>query len=119
MSWTMSTRSLAAIMDAAPSATSAETRLPGTTHLVYRAVTIIGAIPRLRVPTNGYLFEISSTLYLDEYRKQRRQKRGGPDPRAPDDPLTPHPLERQRLGDSMDEADALDVVTLSESSGIR
>lgn len=39
--------------------------------------TIITVLPRLRVPTNGYLFEISLTLYLDECKKRGRRKRGG------------------------------------------
>jgi hypothetical protein len=102
-------------------------RLPGTTQLVYGAVTIIRAIPRLQVPTNGYLFEISYTIYLDNYRRQRRQKRGGTGPRSGDDVVcwdsdgarTLHPLEDQRIEGSMDEAETADVVTLSESSGVR
>jgi hypothetical protein len=116
-----------AVMDSAPSANSVEGRLPGTTQLVYGTVTIIRAIPRLQVPTNGYLFEISYTIYLDDYRKQRRQKRGGAGPRSRDDAAcwdsdgarTLHPLEDQRLEDSMDEAEAAEVVTLSGSSGAR
>jgi DNA-directed RNA polymerase specialized sigma24 family protein len=102
-------------------------RLPGTTQLVDCAVTIIRAIPVLQVPTNGYLFEISYTIYLDDYRKRRRQKRGGPGHRSGDDGVcwdsdgvrTLHPLEDQRLDDSMDEAEAADVVTFSGSSGAR
>lgn len=39
--------------------------------------TIVCALPRLRVPTNGYLFEISMTIYLDECKRRGRQKRGG------------------------------------------
>jgi DNA-directed RNA polymerase specialized sigma24 family protein len=38
---------------------------------------IVDAVPRLRVPTNSYLFEIAMTIYLDERRKRGRQKRGG------------------------------------------
>ncbi|MGB6308348.1 MAG: hypothetical protein WBF89_11170 [Steroidobacteraceae bacterium] len=72
------TASLAsAVMESAPSAHGAEIRQPGTLQFVHCAVTMIRAIPRLRVPTNGYLFEIAMSLYLDDYRRRRRQKRGG------------------------------------------
>ena len=116
-----------AVLHSAPSPSSAETRLPGTTQLVYCAVTIIRAIPRLQVPTNGYLFEISYTIYLDDYRKRRRQKRGGPGPRSGDDVVCSdsdgawifHPLEDQRLDECMDGAEAADVVTFGGSSGSR
>ena len=101
--------------------------LPATTQLVYSAVTIIRAIPFLQVPTNGYLFEISYTIYLDDYRKQRRQKRGGPSQGSGADVVlwdsdgarTVHPLEDRRVDDSMDEAEAADVVTSSDSAGVR
>ena len=116
-----------AVMHSAPSASSAETRLPGATQFVYCAVTIIRTIPRLQVPTNGYLFEISYTIYLDDYRKRRRLKRGGRGPRSgdevecsdSDDAWTLHPLADQRLDESMGEAEAADVVMLSGSSGAR
>lgn len=68
---------VSAVMESAPSAHSAEIRQPGTLQFVDCAVTMIRAIPRLRVPTNGYLFEIAMSLYLDDYRRRRRQKRGG------------------------------------------
>jgi DNA-directed RNA polymerase specialized sigma24 family protein len=100
-----------AVMHCAPSANSVEIRLPGTTHLVERAIAIIRAIPRLQVPTNGYLFEISYTIYLDNYRRQRRQKRGGAG--------TLHPLEDRRVEDFLDEAEAEDLVTPNESPGVR
>jgi DNA-directed RNA polymerase specialized sigma24 family protein len=94
---------VSAVMESAPSAHSAEIRQPGTLQFVYCAVTMIRAIPRLRVPTNGYLFEIAMSLYLDDYRRRRRQKRGGAgSPSAHDavrtdsdgEPLE-HPLENQ------------------------
>jgi DNA-directed RNA polymerase specialized sigma24 family protein len=50
---------------------------PDIVSFVDGAFTIITVIPRLRVPTNGYLFEISMTLYLDECKKRGRRKRGG------------------------------------------
>jgi hypothetical protein len=122
-----------AVTHSAPSANSAETRLPGALQLVYRAVTIIRAIPCLRVPTNGYLFEISYTIYLDDYRKRHRQKRGGPGPQSRDEVVcsnsnsngdddgawTFHPLEDQRLDESMDGTEAADVVTFGGSPGAR
>jgi DNA-directed RNA polymerase specialized sigma24 family protein len=106
-----------AVMDSAPAATSAEIRLPGTTQLVYGAVTIIHAIPRLQVPTNGYLFEISYTIYLDEYRKQRRQKRGGSSVQSGDEMTCWD--EDKLLDDSMDETEAVDVVISSGAPGAR
>jgi DNA-directed RNA polymerase specialized sigma24 family protein len=55
----------------------AEERHPGVTQFVDATFTVVGAIPQLRVPTNGYLFEIAMTIYLDECKKRQRQKRGG------------------------------------------
>lgn len=54
-----------------------ETHLPGAARFIECTCVVIDAIPRLQIPTNGYLFEISDTLYLDECRKRSRQKRGG------------------------------------------
>jgi DNA-directed RNA polymerase specialized sigma24 family protein len=34
-------------------------------------------LPALRIPTNGYLFEIAQSLYLDECKARGRKKRGG------------------------------------------
>jgi DNA-directed RNA polymerase specialized sigma24 family protein len=69
--------------------------------------TIVCALPRLRIPTNGYLFEIAMTIYLDECKKRGRQKRGGsgvepPVSKAPtatptDDLSIPHPIEMMTL----------------------
>ena len=39
---------------------------------------VIEAIPQLRVPTNSYLFDIATSAYLDETKRMRRKKRGGP-----------------------------------------
>jgi DNA-directed RNA polymerase specialized sigma24 family protein len=50
---------------------------PRLVQFVDGAFVIVGAIPRLRVPTNGYLFEIAMTIYLDECKKRGRKKRGG------------------------------------------
>ena len=102
---------VSAVMESAPSAHSAEIRQPGTLQFVYCAVTIIRAIPRLRVPTNGYLFEIAMSLYLDDYRRRQRQKRGGEGSpsvhdvvRADSDgqPLE-HPLENQLADQDLDD----------------
>jgi DNA-directed RNA polymerase specialized sigma24 family protein len=38
---------------------------------------VITALPRLRVPTNSYLFQIARSIYLDECKKDGRHKRGG------------------------------------------
>jgi DNA-directed RNA polymerase specialized sigma24 family protein len=104
-----------AIMESAPSAHSAELRLPGTLQFVHCAVTMIHAVPRLRVPTNGYLFEIARSLYLDDYRRRRRHKRGGADSPAHDavradsdgEPFE-HPLESQ-LDHDLDDVSHPDV----------
>jgi DNA-directed RNA polymerase specialized sigma24 family protein len=50
---------------------------PRLVEFVGGTFTIVCAIPRLRIPTNGYLFEIAMTIYLDECKKRGRQKRGG------------------------------------------
>jgi DNA-directed RNA polymerase specialized sigma24 family protein len=39
--------------------------------------TVIELLPRLRVPSSGFLFQIAVTAYLDESRRRRRQKRAG------------------------------------------
>jgi DNA-directed RNA polymerase specialized sigma24 family protein len=54
-----------------------ERHLPGAVQFIECTFIVIGAIPRLQIPTNAYLFEIADTLYLDECRKRGRQKRGG------------------------------------------
>jgi DNA-directed RNA polymerase specialized sigma24 family protein len=50
---------------------------PGLVEFADGLLTIICVLPQLRVPTNGYLFEIAMTIYLDECKKRGRQKRGG------------------------------------------
>jgi DNA-directed RNA polymerase specialized sigma24 family protein len=50
---------------------------PGLVQFVDGAFLIVEATPRLRIPTNGYLFEIAMTIYLDECKKRSRKKRGG------------------------------------------
>jgi DNA-directed RNA polymerase specialized sigma24 family protein len=54
-----------------------EVQHPGTLRFVEGSWTVIEALPLLRVPTNGYLFEIAQSLYLDECKARGRQKRGG------------------------------------------
>jgi DNA-directed RNA polymerase specialized sigma24 family protein len=63
----------------------------GTTLFVEFTVTIVESLPLLRVPTNGYLFDIAQSLYLDECKSRNRLKRRGPD--------TWHPLTRINLED--------------------
>jgi DNA-directed RNA polymerase specialized sigma24 family protein len=58
-------------------ALAAEERHPGFIPFVEGTNAVIGAMPQLRVPTNGYLFQIAMTVYLDECKKHGRQKRGG------------------------------------------
>ncbi|MGO9263996.1 MAG: hypothetical protein ACLQBA_03760 [Candidatus Binataceae bacterium] len=50
---------------------------PRLVEFVDGTFTVVCALPRLRPPTNGYLFEIAMTIYLDECKKRGRQKRGG------------------------------------------
>jgi DNA-directed RNA polymerase specialized sigma24 family protein len=58
-------------------ALAAEEVHPGVMQFVDGTFTVTAAMPRLRVPTNGYLFEIAMTLYLDECKRRGRKKRGG------------------------------------------
>jgi hypothetical protein len=112
-----------AVMESAPSARSAEIRLPGTMHFVHYVVIVIRGVARLRVPTNGYLFEIAMSLYLDDYRKRRRQKRGGSDYPSPHDAVADsdaerceHPLERLADQD-LDEENYPDLAAMQGSPG--
>jgi DNA-directed RNA polymerase specialized sigma24 family protein len=83
----------------------AEKDHPGATSFVQGTWTIVRALPRLRVPTNGYLFDIAVTIYLDECKKRARQKRGGAgvftaDPSGAADRsgiASNHPIERMTL----------------------
>ena len=63
----------------------------GATRFVEFTVTIVESLPLLRVPTNGYLFDMAQSLYLDECKFRGRLKRCGPD--------TWHPLIRINLED--------------------
>jgi DNA-directed RNA polymerase specialized sigma24 family protein len=64
---------------------------PGAAPFVEFTVTIVESLPLLRVPSNGYLFDIAQSLYLDECKSRGRLKRRGPD--------TWHPLTRINLDD--------------------
>jgi DNA-directed RNA polymerase specialized sigma24 family protein len=54
-----------------------EEQYPGASLFVKHTLNVVNMIPRLRVPTNGYLFDIATTVYLDECKKRGRLKRGG------------------------------------------
>jgi hypothetical protein len=58
-------------------ALAAEAQHPGVIQFVEDTHFVIAVIPRLRVPTNGYLFQIAMTVYLDECKMRGRRKRGG------------------------------------------
>jgi DNA-directed RNA polymerase specialized sigma24 family protein len=60
----------------------AKDRYPGVGRLAEAVLTVIGTLPRLRLPSNGFLFEIATTTLLDEIKRRRRRKRGGLDVRA-------------------------------------
>jgi len=55
------------------------------------------AVPRLRVPTNGYLFEMALTLYLDQCKSRGRKKRGGTGAKSSDAGSAQHPLDAQPI----------------------
>jgi len=55
----------------------ADEQHPGFIPFVDGTYTVVLAVPELRVPTNGYLFQIATTIYLDDCKKRGRQKRGG------------------------------------------
>jgi len=76
---------------------------PGTLLLIQGAWVVICNIPRLRVPTNGYLFEIATTIFLDECKRRGRKKRGGGGMRIDQEEAVPagnteeHPLETMAM----------------------
>jgi len=90
------------VLQATDAVATVDDRLPGANQFVRGTATVVGALPRLRVPSNGYLFETAMSLYLDDYRRRRRQKRGGAGIRPADDTALQdpeggpigHPLEQ-------------------------
>ena len=60
-----------------PASDAAEVRHPGVARFVGGAWTVVEHLPILRIPTNGYLFDIAQSLYLDECKARGRKKRGG------------------------------------------
>jgi DNA-directed RNA polymerase specialized sigma24 family protein len=58
-------------------ARAAEARLPGCQAFLGGVHNINLKLPLLRIPTNGLLFEIALSIYLDECRRRGRLKRGG------------------------------------------
>jgi DNA-directed RNA polymerase specialized sigma24 family protein len=104
-----------------PAASAAEARHPGVIRFVDGSWSVIDALPLLRVPTNGYLFDIAQSLYLDECKSRGRKKRGGAGV-APlagsagtesDDPT--HPLSRINLEENGAHDDPLET---DEPSGL-
>ena len=110
-----------AAKDGTPAASAAEARHPGVIRFVDGSWSVIDALPLLRIPTNGYLFDIAQSLYLDECKSRGRKKRGGTGvvPMAdsaaedPDDPT--HPLTRISLEENGAPEDALES---DEASGL-
>jgi DNA-directed RNA polymerase specialized sigma24 family protein len=79
---------------------AAERDHPGAALFVQGTSVIVRMLPHLRVPTNGYLFDIAGTIYLDECKKRGRQKRGGTGATAAaecTDDASSHPIERFAL----------------------
>jgi DNA-directed RNA polymerase specialized sigma24 family protein len=58
-------------------AVAVEEGYPGVFQFVDATVVVIERLPRLRVPTNGFLFDIALSVYLDDCKSRHRQKRGG------------------------------------------
>jgi DNA-directed RNA polymerase specialized sigma24 family protein len=71
-----------------------ESRHPGVVKCVGGAWTVVDVLPALRIPTNGYLFDIAHSLYLDECKARGRKKRGGSGASLgePDEKSAPHAL---------------------------
>jgi DNA-directed RNA polymerase specialized sigma24 family protein len=105
---------------------------PRLVEFVDGTFTIVCALPRLRVPTNGYLFEISMTIYLDECKKRGRQKRGGSGTAASSSMEVTaasneasdlqHPVEmlvlnQQAMGDDADFEPAASITANTNSAG--
>jgi DNA-directed RNA polymerase specialized sigma24 family protein len=88
-------------------ASSAESKHPGVIGFVDGSWAVIDVLPLLRVPTNGYLFDIAQNIYLDECKARSRKKRGGSESLNGGNGLDPangavHPLTQIDL----DEADS-------------
>jgi DNA-directed RNA polymerase specialized sigma24 family protein len=80
-----------------PHAAAVAKHHPEVGRLGESVLTVIETLPRLRLPTNGFLFEIATTLFLDEIKRRRRRKRGGVQVRAP-----AHELAACVMGDAAD-----------------
>ena len=77
-----------------PDSSASESHHPGMTGFVDGTWTIVDALPALRIPTNGYLFDIAHSLYLDECKARGRKKRGGGGAAAQDeDASVPAPFD--------------------------
>lgn len=61
-------------------ALAAERHCPAVRAFCADVYAVSEAIPRMRFPTNSFLFEIAASTYFDESKKRRRQKRGGLSP---------------------------------------
>jgi DNA-directed RNA polymerase specialized sigma24 family protein len=66
-----------AAKDGSAGVSSAESKHPGIVGFVDGSWSVIDVLPLLRVPTNGFLFDIAQSLYLDECKARGRKKRGG------------------------------------------
>jgi DNA-directed RNA polymerase specialized sigma24 family protein len=94
-----------------------ELRYPGALRFVDGTWTVITVLPQLRVPTNGYLFDIAQSLYLDECKARNRQKRGGAggsiaepaDSAADPADATAHPLARISLDEESAQQEPTDA----------
>jgi DNA-directed RNA polymerase specialized sigma24 family protein len=70
---------------------------------------ICACLPRLRVPSTSYLFQIARSIFLDECKMRGRQKRGG----AVMPPVTPDATEADEPGEAS--LDVASYVPLSAS----
>jgi DNA-directed RNA polymerase specialized sigma24 family protein len=102
-----------------------ESRLPGVVLCVGGAWTVVDLLPALRIPTNGYLFDIAHSLYLDECKARGRKKRGGsgasrgePDGETADHILAPFDLDEEcPLNDEYADASSSTSAGLGGRSG--
>jgi DNA-directed RNA polymerase specialized sigma24 family protein len=84
----------------------AESQYPGVIRFVDGTWSVVDVLPALRIPTNGYLFDIAQSLYLDECKARGRKKRGGSGVLG-EEPASPHGLAPFMLDEeaSVPEAD--------------
>jgi DNA-directed RNA polymerase specialized sigma24 family protein len=87
---------------------SAESKHPGIVRFVDGSWSVIDVLPLLRIPTNGYLFDIAQSLYLDECKARGRKKRGG---------TGAYPTDSEGMAGSNSRTHPLTQIDLDETGG--